>query len=407
MMKTLRRKFIFFAMTAVTVLLLALLIAINVLTWTAFDQQSDETLNKLADSNGLVFKLPAPPRKPGPFLLPDIDALRAARFFVVIVDTADEILSCDTDQVLFISDDEAAEFARTALSRSLSSGRIDQYKYRINQTEDTKTLIFLDVSREQFTMKVFMVISIIIALGSWLVSLLFVVLTSSRFVQPIIAGMEKQKQFITNAGHELKTPLAIIQSNNDAMTLIHGENKYNRNIKEQVVRLGELTSNLLMQARLDEEVELLKEQTNISELIKDVLRTYKDSVEAHGMTLISHISEGIQMNTNRQAFTQLVNVLMDNAVKYTSDNGEILFSLSQDGHNIILTEENSCETEMNDDPERLFERFYRGDDARTQSDHRSGYGIGLSVARSICESLGGSLKADYPQSGRIRFTAKF
>jgi signal transduction histidine kinase len=91
-------------------------------------------------------------------------------------------------------------------------------------------------------------------------------------------------------------------------------------------------------------------------------------VEAHGMTLISHIPEGIQMNTNRQAFTQLVNVLMDNAVKYTTDNGEILFSLSQDGHNIILTEENSCETEMNDDPERLFERFYR-----FQSEHISTY----------------------------------
>ena len=407
MMKTLRRKFVFFAMAAVTVLLLVLLVSINLFTWRALDRQSDETLNELADANGIVFRIPSPLGKPNPFLFPNTEALRSARFFIVIASAADEILSCDTDQVLFISDEEAADYARTALSRASVSGRIDRYKFRINRTGGIKTLIFLDVSREQYTMRVFMGISVVIALGSWLISLLFVFLASSRFVQPIIAGMEKQKQFITNAGHELKTPLAIIQSNNDAMMLIHGENKYNRNIKEQVVRLGELTSNLLMQARLDEEVELLKEQTNISELVKDVLRSYKDGVEAHGITLNSNIPEGIHMNTNRQAFTQLVNVLMDNAVKYTTDNGEILFSLSQDGHTIILTEENSCDAEENTDPERLFERFYRADDARTQQDQRSGYGIGLSVARSICESLGGSLKADYPQEGRIRFTAKF
>lgn len=407
MIKTLRKKFIFFAMTAVTVLLLVLLISTNGLTWIILERQADEVLNTLVKSKGVI---PNAPQKKGerpPFMPPEMDIVRSSRFFIVQADTDGNLLSCDLNQIFFNSIEDAADYSRSVLDRKATKGHIERYKYLVNKEDDLYTIYFLDQTPEVITARIMLIISGLIALCSWLIMLLFVSLFSKNFVQPIIAGLEKQKQFITNAGHELKTPLAIIQSNNDAMMLIHGENKYNRNIKSQVVRLGELTANLLMQARLDEEVDLSKKPTNISKLVTEILQVYKDSAEQRNISFHSEITPEIIFNTNPQAFAQLLTILMDNSMKYTTDSGDINFTLIREGKNILITEENSCDPEMNIDPEHLFERFYRIDNVRTQNELQSGYGIGLSVARSICKSLGGDLKAYYPQSGRICFSVKF
>lgn len=406
MIKTLRRKFIFFAMSAVTLMLLILLFAINGFTWLQFEWQGNKILETLTSSEVAFTKMPPPQNGAKGAVSPEFERMRTARFFIVHMSTASEEISCDLNQVFFVDEDTAIEYGKTAFNRNNTSGRIDRYKYRIKIVEEIRDIYFLDMSRERSTIKTVMFTSGAIAAGSWLISLIFVLISSVWYVQPIIAGLEKQKQFITNAGHELKTPLAIIQSNNDAMSLIHGENKYNRNIRTQVARLGELTGNLLMQARLDEEVELVNELINISSLTNEILQPFQDSAENRGIAFTSSIAENIMLNTNRQAFTQLVTVLMDNAMKYTTDRGEIRFTLENDDKHVLITEENSCDPEMDIDPEGLFERFYRADTARTQNDQQSGYGIGLSVARSICKSLGGTLTASFPQPGKIRFIAK-
>ena len=407
MMRTLRKKFIFFAMAAVTVLLLVLMLSINGLAWIMFERQSDEMMSMLINSGGNFMQMG--PRDDDNLQLPppDRDMMRSARFFTVYLDDTWAALFANVDEIFFVDIDEAIEYANEAINKGSTTGRVDRYKYSIEKTGDGLKIYFLDMTRELLTMQTLLRVSAIIAAGSWLIVLLFVVLLSGNVVQPIIAGIEKQKQFITNAGHELKTPLAIIQSNNDAMSLIHGENKYNRNIKEQVARLSGLTANLLMQAKLDEEVELKKEPLDISELAKSVLSPYRDSAETAGLSFTASITPDVQMNTNREAFTQLLNILMDNAMKYTDAGGSINFTLFKESGNIFIVEENNCGTEIDSDPEKLFERFYRADSARTQTDRHSGYGIGLSAARSICEALGGKLTADYPSQGRIRFTAKF
>ena len=407
MMRTLRKKFIFFAMAAVTVLLLILMLSINGLAWIMFERQSDEMMSMLINSGGNFMQMG--PRDDDNLQLPPPgrDMMRSARFFTVYLDDTGAALFANVDEIFFVNIDEAIEYANQAVKKGTSSGRVDRYKYSMEETGDGLKIYFLDMTRELLTMQTLLRVSAIIAAGSWLIVFLFVILLSGNVVQPIIAGIEKQKQFITNAGHELKTPLAIIQSNNDAMSLIHGENKYNRNIKEQVTRLSNLTANLLMQAKLDEEVELKKEPLNISELTESVLPPYRDSAETAGLSFTASITPDLQMNTNREAFTQLLNILMDNALKYTAAGGSINFTLFKESGHIYIVEENSCDAEMDTDPEKLFERFYRTDSARTQTDRKSGYGIGLSAARSICEALGGKLTANYPSQGRIRFTAKF
>ena len=204
----------------------------------------------------------------------------------------------------------------------------------------------------------------------------------------------------------MKTPLAIIQSNNDTMALIHGENKYNVHIRNQTKRLNVLMSNLLTLAKLDEEIPLLTETVNISVVASELLPVYAEEAQTRNLPFSVQIEPDIIIQTNKDSFRQMLTILLDNALKYTLDSGCIRLSLIRDGKHIQIIEENTCDPSLEPDPERLFERFYRGDAARTQKKESSGYGIGLSAARAICENFGGKLTAEYSSAESIRFTAR-
>lgn len=335
MKKTLRKKFVLFAMSAVTVLLVVLIGAIDGFSWIILDRQSDDILHTLVSVDEKF-----PPmefREPRPFAPP---------------------MNMDTSYQL-----------------------------------STFVMIFS--------------VSTAIAFMCWLLILLFVVLLSKHVVRPILAGIEKQKQFITNAGHELKTPLAIIQSNNDAATLIYGESKYSKNIRTQTKRLNVLMTNLLTLAKLDEETKLPTEYIDISELISGMLSIYEDAVAEKQIAFSSSIQPHVFLQVHWDTFSQMISILLDNAVKYTPEGGTIRFSVMNVGGHVEITEENTCEMPSGSDPERLFERFYRGDSVRTQSNPSSGYGIGLSAARAIAETFGGKLTAEYTATGEICFIARF
>lgn len=405
-MRTLRKRFVLFAMSAVTVLLLVLVGAINGLSWILFEGQSDMVMNTLVGADGVFVKMDFD-RQP-PFMPPlNMDRMRSARFFMVRTDETGQILDVNIDQISSIDKAQAETYAAAVQERTELSGKIGEYKFAVKQRGTERLIFFMDTSGQRSTFFTVLFVSSAIAVICWLVVLLFVILLSGKAVRPIVAGMEKQKQFITNAGHELKTPLAIIQSNNDAMMLIHGENKYNSNIRSQIKRLNTLMAGMLTLAKLDEEVKLPTEPVPISERITELLPAYKDTADSKGITFTAGIEPKIYMQTNRELFTQLVTVLLDNAVKYTPDGGTICLTLKKEKNHILLEAENTCQVSHAPDPERLFERFYRGDDARTQDSTSSGYGIGLSAARAIAETFGGRLTAEYLSAGQIRFTARF
>lgn len=402
MIKGLRRKFILFAMSAVTILLAVLVGALNGLNWIILDGQSGAILHTLTSANGMFKQMSFQER---PLLPPlNMDMMHSTRFFTVRTDEEGTVLDVNLDQISSVDAETAKSYAGQI---NRTTGKIDEYKYEVKQLGSERLIVFMDTSGQQRSFLMVLMVSSAIAFALWIAVLLFVILLSGKVVRPIAAGMEKQKQFITNAGHELKTPLAIIQSNNDAMTLIYGENKYNTNIRLQTRRLNTLMSNLLTLAKLDEEVKLPTEPENISGLICEVLAAYEDAAKARQISLSAQIMPDIQMRVHRDTFLQLIAVLLDNAVKYTPDGGAIRISLRQEEHHVIIIEENTCEALHDGDAERLFERFYRGDNARTQNGNSSGYGIGLSAARAIMETFGGKLTAEYPCADQIRFTARF
>ena len=199
-----------------------------------YDAETDITiLETLVDAEGAFHKMDFD--RPPPFVPPlDMDRMRSSRFFIVQSDADGNAIDVNIEQISSIDIETAQEYALTVSMSGKESGRIDGYKFAVKQLGPNQLIFFMDISgqRENFYMVLF--VSGIIAVLCWLILLGIVILLSGKVIRPVLAGMEKQKQFITNAGHEMKTPLAIIQSNNDTMALIHGENKYNVHIRTPV-----------------------------------------------------------------------------------------------------------------------------------------------------------------------------
>ena len=406
MTKTLKRRFIIFTMAAVTCLLVFIVLAINSLNWMMLARQSDTVLETIVDSDGTFHKMDFD--RPPPFSRPlDMDRMRASRFVIVRSDLSDNIIDVNIDQISAIDYETAKSYALEVLQADDISGRVHGYKFAVKQLGLNRLTFFMDTSEQSENFRMVLLASTAIALLCWVILLMIVILLSGKVIRPVLVGMEKQKQFITNAGHEMKTPLAIIQSNNDTMALIHGENKYNVHIRNQTKRLNVLMSNLLTLAKLDEEIPLPTVMVNISEVANDLLPVYMEDAQAHNLCFDIQIEPDIVIQTNKDSFRQMMTILLDNALKYTLDNGNIHLSLSRDGRHIQIITENTCDPSLEPDPERLFERFYRGDTARTQKKESSGYGIGLSAARAICENFGGKLTAEYSSANSIRFIARF
>ena len=406
MTKTLRRRFVLFTMTAVTCLLVFIVMAINTLNWMMLERQSDMVMETLVAADG-VFQQMDFDRLP-PFSRPlDMDRMRASRFFIVQSDACGKIVNVNTDQISAIDREKAEVYAQKVLKAERASGRVDGYKFVVKKLGNDQLMFFMDTSEQSESFYMVLFASCAIAVLCWMILLVIVFLLSGKVIRPVLAGIEKQKQFITNAGHEMKTPLAIIQTNNDTMALIHGENKYNVHIRNQTKRLNVLMSNLLTLAKLDEEIPLPTETVNISEITNELLPIYRDEAQKRSLCFDAQVEPNVIIQTHPDSFRQMMTILLDNALKYTPDNGAIHLMLKKQGRHVRLIEENTCDPSLEPDPERLFERFYRGDSARTQEKDSSGYGIGLSAARAICENFGGWMTAEYPSGESIRFTARF
>lgn len=406
MTKTLKRRFIIFTMTAVSCLLLFIVLAINGLNWMMLDRQSDMVLETLVDADGMFQKMDfnRPPHLVRPL---NMDRMRSSRFFIVSSDAFGNIMDVNIEQISSIDSESAQNYALKVLKTDKEYGREDGYKYAVKKMGHGSLIFFMDTSEQSGSFYMVLFTSTAIAVLCWIILLIIVILLSGRVIRPVLVGMEKQKQFITNAGHEMKTPLAIIQSNNDTMALIHGENKYNVHIRNQTKRLNVLMSNLLTLAKLDEEIPLPRENVNISEVTQELLPVYIEEAQGKNIDFQVQIEQDIVIQMNKESYRQFLTIILDNALKYTTDGGKIQLSLRQNGKHVQMIEENTCDTSHEPDPERLFERFYRGDMVRTQGKETSGYGIGLSAARAICENFNGTLKAEYPSYDSIRFTAEF
>lgn len=411
MIKALQKRFVVTAMIAIIALIAVLLGVINLTNAVMTAKQTDEKLSLIAKSEGDIDKLPdrntpAPPDAPRNLRAPknEHDMFLSSNFFTVRTDSDKNVVFTDTSRTSAVSSEEAKALAKKALDSNNESGRLEKYKYIKASSDDGKvTLIFLDTSEELAAMLRVLLISFFVGLICIAVMLVTLMFLSKRAVKPFAENFEKQKQFVTNAGHEIKTPLAIILANTEALELTQGVSKKTENIKEQTKRLSGLTENLLTLAKADELKETKKaEKFDLSKLSLNTFNQFAERFALRNITAEEDIEKDVFATADKNDVERIFLLLFDNAAKYTNDGGIFRFSLKKDGKIVTAIFENTCTSLPEAPPERLFERFYRADEARTQTS--GGCGIGLSAARSLAQINGGKLSCDYKKPETIVFT---
>ncbi len=326
------------------------------------------------------------------------------RFFSVTLKEDGTVKEINTGKIAAVSSSEAAEMANRAKASGKTTGYDGNYKYVIRNVSGEELYIFLDCTRDLESVKSFLKISILVSLlGAMAISLL-VVLLSPRMIRPIAESYAKQKEFITNAGHELKTPMTVIGSCTEVIEMQSGESKWTAGIKEQVKKLTDLTNHMVALAKMDEgTADFSMEELDLSGLVNKALEGFSLEAEHQNREFIKDVEEGISINGNPALLTELVSILADNALKYGTPDKPIRFSLSRKGKKVILSEENHAEGLTQGNLDRLFDRFYRGD--TSHNSETPGSGIGLSMARSIAEAHGGTISAESPDGERIVIAA--
>ena len=408
MRRTLRKKFIVTAMIAVTVLLAAVLGAVNGFNaWTSAEEidRQLEMLTQTRQVSGMgrdPFQNERRQQRGRVSLGPsDADEmLFTARYYLVRAAADGTICEIDTQHIEYGSEAEAEELYTAAAGQS--EGKAGAFRFRTAELPDGGTLtVFLYTAQARNGVLRVALLSGLAGVAAWGLMLLLVMFLSKKAIEPVAESMEKQKRFVTDAGHELKTPLAIILANTEAMELRQGESKYSRNIREQVQRLSGLTQNLLTLARADEAAALQLEELDLGALAAESLRPFREGAELRHIRLESELPEGVTVSADRGQLGQLLSILLDNAVKYTPEGGAIALRLRREGRAALEVRNTVADTTT--PPERFFDRFYRADEARTQKS--GGYGIGLSAARAIAEAHKGSLTAAY-EGDELVFTLK-
>lgn len=408
MIKTLQKRFVVTAMSAITILLIVLLGVINIANALVTSRQTDSMLESLLD-NEISPALQLPPIKGEKRDFPDLRFPEgnemSAVFFSVYV-SGGVISGVDTGRMSSMSEEDALLVAEKVLSSMSAEGKTGNYKYKSASLNDGRTVyIFLDTSIQTQSVTLVLVLSCLVGALCILMMLLPVRFLAKKSIKPIAENIERQKRFITDAGHELKTPLAIILANTDAMELLGGENKYSRNIREQVIRLTGLMQNLLTLAKIDEnEAHIVKETVNVGQIADKTLDMFKEAMLPKNLSVEKHILTDIFVSANKELLSQLFSILTDNAVKYATDGSTVYAELYREDKSAVFAIRNKCDSLPDCPPEKLFDRFYRADAARTQKS--GGYGIGLSSATAIANAHGGTLSANYADKNTIIFTAR-
>ncbi len=417
MISKLRKRVIIYTVVAVALVLVLLMSIINIANYIVRDYRAEEILYYLAE-NGGDFPMhmkhdhtddDLPSGKEGgdkPFHSPkDMteETPFETRFFSLSLKEDGTIKTINTGKIAAVSSSEAAEMANRALAKGKKIGYDGRYKYLIYDDNGEEMFIFLDCSRDMVAINSFLEISLLVSTIGLVAIAIVVVLLSPRMIKPIAESYAKQKEFITNAGHELKTPMTVIKSCTEVIEMQSGETKWTEGIKEQVKKLSDLTTHMVALAKMDEGGDLPMEDVNLSMLVKESLEGFSLEAELQNRVIESNIEDGINVSGNQTLLNELISILADNALKYGAKDKPIKFSLSRNGKKIVLSEENYAEGLSAGKHEEFFDRFYRGD--TSHNSETPGSGIGLSMARSIVEAHGGNITAESPDGKRLIITA--
>ncbi len=406
MIQGIRRKFILIAVAVLSAAMLLLAVVINVTNWINVRDEMEATLQSLSESTESSARGSGPGRKGRSRHMQN--TLDESRYFRVLLKSGGDFSISDTSRIYGASANDLTAIVTEALSTGQTTGMVDGYLFLINAGESGRgDAVFLNCETKMDGVRNLLLISGIACISEILIAWLLVLLFSKKAVQPMIRNAVQQKQFITDAGHELKTPLTVISANMDALELKTEPSEWIDSTREQLSNMSGLVNNMIYLSRMDEDgASLKRENVNLSDLVEQEAGPFQSMAEFMGKTLEINAEEGICLQGDRDALARMINQLCDNAMKYSPEEDLIRLSLSRSGREIRLDVENSLKEPLPREAlDHLFDRFYRPDASRSRES--GGYGIGLSMVRAIMEKHEGRVWAETIPENRILFRLRF
>ena len=418
-MKQIRIRFIKIALLALTLSMLLVAGAINVVHFITTTNELKETLNYIVEndnanaqkiqqksglqqgSNDIAFGQQKHQKGNNRHMN---TKLEESRYFIAIQNINGELVLGAGSKETEYSQEELLSIAEGVLSSNNVSGYTGEYIYQVTDKEDgSHVAVFLNCETKKAEVISLALISLGACVAGVLLSLLLVALLSKRAIKPMMENIEQQKRFITDAGHELKTPLTVISANMDVLSMDIGTNEWVQGTQKQVANMRKLVSELVYLSRMDEaDSHLEKSVVDFSKAAKDIAASFEGMAEWGGKNLILSIEDDIKISGDEAALRRLISTLCENAVKHAPEDSDIQISLVQSGRSIVFVTENATKEPLSGDSlTHLFDRFYRADESRSK-EKNSGFGIGLSIARAITEKHGGSVKAMINETDRLQ-----
>lgn len=401
MLKKLRRRFIAAAMAAIGAVTLVLLCAVNLWNYKITTDSLDATLD--------IMSLTGSYSSGKDYSLLEIfgghssEEMYMTRFFAVYYDQNGKAAGVFRDYIATVSVEQALSYSSDALSSGRERGYYGDYRYRVLGASGGSIVVFLNAVPEQQSMKTLLRVSVIVSLLALLAAFALITAFSKKATAPYMKNMQLQKQFITDAGHELKTPLTSISTSADVLKLETGENEWVDNIQKQAARMSKLVANLVTLSKLDEGAQMPDMcDFSLSDAAWEVSEPFELRAVAQGKKYSRSIEDNITVHGDMAAVQQMISILLDNAFKYSDEGGEIRLSVRKQHKGSVIEVYNSCAEGSLGDISRFFDRFYRADKARSAD---GGTGIGLSIARAVAEAHGGSISAESADGRSIVFRA--
>lgn len=335
------------------------------------------------------------------------EAIFQYRYFTVEVGPNDQLTLQNNAARNRINQTLVFDKSEQILDKNKKSGRVkidnNIYTYRQSKTEDgQKIIIFLNETLIFNRYWTLLRISLYLGFFALVVFALILILLSGQAIKPIVETYNKQKEFITNASHELKTPLSIISANTEMEEMLGDESEWNQSTKEQVVRLQQLINRLIAIARTREKQDLTLSKINFSEVVEKSAQSFKSVMERNHLNYVVNITPDLYVNAELHSLTEVVNILIDNAAKYCDTDGQVNVSLNKSrlGKTVVLKVANTFSKGKQIDYRRFFDRFYRGDISHNSK--KKGYGIGLAMTDDIVRLFGGKISVHW-KDGMIYF----
>lgn len=374
---------------ALFMLIGGILLASNIMSNLRLAHSTDILLAAIADNGGT---LPRPTDEPDAFddILIGDEGAYDTRFFTVAYSDG-RIGHVDVSGIGTINAAQAASIANRCLEDRRDSGYTDGFRYLVREEESDTTVICVDRTRQLATIKTVFLLNLQAMYIGIIIAGIVMFTVSKKILFPLVESNEKQRRFAQDAGHDIKTPLAVISADIELVELESGESEWTADIRSQVAELTELTDDLIFLSRMDaDRADMTRKKVfSLSDIANYQAASYRNLAEIRGKAFNYDIEENISMFGDEHSIKKLLGVLLDNATKYSPAGGQVSLRLAQQGKTALVTITNEADT-AKVDTSHWFERFWRDEESRKQG---NGYGLGLSIAEAVTTAEHGRIKA--------------